>query len=310
MNRYLSQLVITTVVLTVFLIFCADIVADAQDVNFSHEPQLVFAVPKQVDVGQPFLVRLTSDQVLEDVVVYWLGKEVSPSISMWHDHYVALVMMGMDILNAEEGDEELVINATVNREKRILRRKIRFLERQYPIQKIALPEKMVTPPEEAYERIANDRKAVKKALGTVSPERHWVLPFDRPLSGPISSKYGLRRILNGKPKNPHRGLDISGEQGSLIRAPADGCVILVGNHYYAGNSLYLDHGNGVITMYFHMAEALVTEGQVIRRGQKIGLVGSTGRATGPHLHWGVSILGQLVDPEPLLMNEVDALLGQ
>ena len=213
-------------------------------------------------------------------------------------------------MTVNSGEQELVVVAVVNGKRNTLKRKVQIVERKYPTQTLTLPEKMVSPPKEEYERIANDRKSVKEALGTVSPQRHWVLPFERPISGIVSSKYGLRRILNGKPKCPHRGLDLKGEEGAPFRAPATGQVILVDDHYYAGKSLYLDHGNGVITMYFHMAQALVKEGQFVRRGEKIGLVGKTGRVTGSHLHWGVSVLGQLVDPEPFLENTADSLLAQ
>jgi murein DD-endopeptidase MepM/ murein hydrolase activator NlpD len=300
----LAALSLTTVA------FAQEAAPKGADAQKSAELQLVLATPKEVYDGQPFLVRLTAGQPMDKVMVYWLDREFSPSITVWNNRHVALVMLGTDVLTIKAGEQELVVVAIVNGERNTFNRKVRIIKRKYPTQRLTLPKKMVSPPKKEHERIANDRKAVKAALETISPQRRWLLPFERPVSGVVSSRYGLRRILNDKPKNPHRGLDLQGEEGTPVKAPATGEVILVDDHYYAGNSLYLDHGNGVITMYFHLAQALVEEGQIVRRGEKIGLVGKTGRATGAHLHWGVSVLGQLVDPEPLLENTVGTLLAQ
>ena len=118
----------------------------------------------------------------------------------------------------------------------------------------------------------------------------------------------MRRYLNKKPKNPHRGLDFRSPKGSPINATAPGQVILVGNHYYAGNSIYIDHGNGVISLYFHLEKSLVKTGDRVIRGETIGLSGVSGRATGPHLHFSVSVQGALVDPEPLFEKTGEQLL--
>lgn len=269
---------------------------------------LVLAAPAKVGVGQPFLIRLTSDQPLDSVSVHWQGKEVVPSISVWNNRHVALVMLGSDVLNAKAGKEDLSVIASIDGKENTFRRTVVLTPVNYPKQELTLPSRMVTPPAEVYERIKEDRVATTKAKETVSAERVWRLPLERPVQGKITSLYGLQRILNGKPKNPHRGLDFRSPTGNPVKCAADGTVILVGDHYYAGNSVYVDHGNGVITMYFHLSKPIVKEGDKVQRGQALGLSGMSGRATGPHLHFSVSVLGRLVDPEPLFKNSADGLL--
>jgi murein DD-endopeptidase MepM/ murein hydrolase activator NlpD len=269
---------------------------------------LVLVAPSRVGVGKPFLVRLTSDQPLDSVSVYWQGKEVVPSISVWNNRHVALVMLGTDVLNVKPGKEELSVIASIDGKENTFRRTVQLIPVDYPQQKLTLPKKMVTPPTETYDRIANDRKQTTAAKNTVTPQRNWRLPLERPVDGKITSLYGLQRILNGKPKNPHRGLDFRSPMGNPVKATADGVVILVGEHYYAGNSVYIDHGNGVVSMYFHLSKPIVKKGDKVQRGQAIGLSGMTGRATGPHLHFSLSVLGKLVDPEPLFKNNVDNML--
>lgn len=269
---------------------------------------LVLAVPSQVGMGQPFLVRLTSDLPLESVSVHWQGKEVVPSISVWNNRHVALCMLGTDVLDAKAGKHDLSVIASVDGRENTLRHTVRVTTVDYPVQELTLPPAMVTPPKEVYERINSERELVTAAKNTNSAQRMWRLPLERPVQGEVSSLYGLKRILNGTPKNPHRGLDFSSPMGNPVKACADGVVVLVGDHYYAGNSVYIDHGNGVVTMYFHLSEPIVKEGDKVGRGQSIGLSGMSGRATGPHLHFSVSVLGELVDPEPLFQNTADNML--
>ncbi len=267
------------------------------------------AYPKKVGLGEPFMVRVTSDKPMESVSIDWKGKTVKPEIRKWRGRSVALAMFGTDVLFDKPGKEKLVIRTTSEGKERKFGRSVRVNKKKYKIQRLTLPKKMVTPPKEVYDRIARDRKEVKVAKDTMSAERMWFVPFQRPTKGGQSSPYGAQRILNGKPKNPHRGLDFRGAKGTAVKAMADGKVVLVGEHYYAGNSIYLDHGNGVITMYFHLSRIDVKEGDTVERGQVLGGIGSTGRVTGPHLHMSVSVQGRLVDPNYIMYKSTDYLLG-
>jgi murein DD-endopeptidase MepM/ murein hydrolase activator NlpD len=274
----------------------------------SVESALVLAAPGKVEIGQPFLVRLTSDQPLESVSIHWLGKEVVPSISVWNNRHIALAMLGTDVIDARAGKQELTVIASVDGKENTLRRAVQVRTKKYPKQELTLPPSMVTPPQEVYDRIAAERELTAAAKNTISAQRLWRLPLLRPVDGDMTSAYGLQRILNGTPKNPHRGNDMRSPMGNPVKAAADGVVILVGDHYYAGNSVYIDHGNGVVTMYFHLSKPIVKQGDKVQRGQAIGLSGMSGRATGPHLHFSVSVLGKLVDPEPLFENTVDKMI--
>ncbi|WP_304081790.1 M23 family metallopeptidase [Maridesulfovibrio ferrireducens] len=267
------------------------------------------AYPQKAGIGEPFMVRVTSNKSLDSVSVKWLGVTVQPEIRKWKGKSVALVMFGTDVLADKAGKKELIIRAVEDGKDRKFSRKIKIFSKKYKVQRLTLPENMVTPPKEELERIRKDRVEVKAAKETQSEKRMWFVPFQRPTKGAQSSPYGARRILNGKPKNPHRGLDFRGAKGTAIYAMEDGKVLLVKNHYYAGNSIYLDHGNGVVTMYFHLSQFDVKEGDMVERGQTIGRIGSTGRVTGPHLHMSVSVQGRLVDPRFVLEKNTDKLLG-
>ncbi|WFS63247.1 M23 family metallopeptidase [Pseudodesulfovibrio thermohalotolerans] len=279
-----------------------------EPVQVKPVPALVLAAPRKAGVGKPFLVRLTSDLPMESVLIRWQGREVVPSISVWNDRHVALAMLGTDVLTERPGKEELVVVASVAGKENTLRRTVRIAPEDYPKQELTLPEKMVSPPKEVHDRIAAERSRTTAAKDTVSARRMWRLPLERPVQGKILSVYGAQRILNGKPKNPHRGLDFRSPMGNPVKCVDSGRVILVGDHYYAGNSVYVDHGNGVVSMYFHLSEPTVKEGDEVRRGQTIGLTGMTGRATGPHLHFSLSVQGDLVDPAPLFTSTADKLL--
>lgn len=177
---------------------------------------------------------------------------------------------------------------------------VKIRERTYPVQKLTVAPKYVTPDPELQERIEQERKLMGAALATRSETRHWSLPMTRPVPGKITSLYGLRRVLNGQPRSAHKGLDFRGAEGSPISAIADGTVVLTGDFYYAGKFVVIDHGLGVVSISMHMSEIIARQGQAVKTGENIGLVGSTGRSTGPHLHLGVSVLGQSVDALTLL----------
>lgn len=124
--------------------------------------------------------------------------------------------------------------------------------------------------------------------------------FSRPVEGVTTSPFGLKRFYNGEARRPHTGLDYAGAIGTPIKAPAAGKVILVGDFFFNGNSVFLDHGQGLISVYIHMDSTRVTQGQIIKRGDILGTIGQTGRATGPHLHWGVYLNQTVVNPNSLM----------
>lgn len=175
-------------------------------------------------------------------------------------------------------------------------------QRNYKIQRIdGLASNMVTPPQAVIDRIRADSAAVRAARSTTPqsleavPEPDWLNGFDWPATGRISGIYGSQRILNGKPRQPHYGIDIAAPTGTPVRAPADGVITLVKDLYYSGWTIMMAHGAGINSGFLHLDQAQVSEGDRVRRGTIIGTVGSTGRSTGPHLDWRIDWHGRRVD---------------
>ncbi len=171
--------------------------------------------------------------------------------------------------------------------------------RRFPVQKLSVDPKYVEPPPEEMARIERDREAFSRAFSSSRPGELWLGGFRRPAEGEMRS-FGARRVYNGRTRSRHAGLDVSAPAGSPVAAAAAGRVALAGEFYFSGGSVVLDHGDGLFTMYFHLSRLDVKEGDAVAAGQRIGAVGATGRATGPHLHWAARLSGARVDPAALL----------
>lgn len=154
----------------------------------------------------------------------------------------------------------------------------------------------VEPAPEDLERIARERARSDAALGAFTVASVLSLQLDAPVAGARSDSYGSRRYFNGQPRNPHSGMDIAAAKGTPISSPAAGTVVESGDFFFNGNTVFIDHGHGLVTMYCHLDKIGVKVGDQLARGQVIGTVGATGRVTGPHLHWGVSLNRAMVDP--------------
>lgn len=176
--------------------------------------------------------------------------------------------------------------------------------KEYAAQYLTLTDKrMVDPTASDLKRIEREQKILQRAFQTWSEAPTPPLRFDLPARGQLSSPFGLRRFFNNQPRQPHSGLDIAAPVGAPISAPAAGTVIETGNYFFNGNTVFLDHGQGLITMYNHLSRISVAKGKRVARGEKIGEIGMTGRVTGPHLHWTVSLNNARVDPALFLPRE-------
>jgi murein DD-endopeptidase MepM/ murein hydrolase activator NlpD len=169
--------------------------------------------------------------------------------------------------------------------------------KKYPEQRITLKNtRQVNPNPADLKRIDAELAEQLKAYRSFSPGTPSNLLLDKPVSGPLSSRFGVRRFFNGEERNPHSGLDFAVPAGTPIKTPANGKVILTGNYFFNGNTVFVDHGQGFISMFCHLSKIDVKTGQVLSRGAVVGKVGSTGRATGPHMHWNISLNDARVDP--------------
>jgi murein DD-endopeptidase MepM/ murein hydrolase activator NlpD len=174
--------------------------------------------------------------------------------------------------------------------------------REWDIQRLSgLPPTMVTPDPVAEKRIALDTAQIKALRRNFLPAPYFESGFILPAKGRISGVFGSQRILNGKPKNPHNGLDIAGGLGGAVWAPAAGVVVLAApDMYYTGNTVFIDHGFGLLSVYAHLETMTVQTGQHVKQGDALGTIGKTGRATGPHLHWGMTLGDTHIDPAMVL----------
>ena len=191
---------------------------------------------------------------------------------------------------------DLVITKIKDNKKEKITKKI--LKRKYNIQRIdGLDEKKVTPPESVYKRIKDENNKIGKARSINSDLPFFKNKFIMPVKGIISGVYGSQRILNGKPKWPHYGIDIAAKQGTMIKSSGSGTVTMAEDDlYYTGGTIIMDHGHGISTIYSHLETVMVSIGDKINKGDVIGTVGSTGRSTGPHLDFRVNWFQTRLDP--------------
>jgi murein DD-endopeptidase MepM/ murein hydrolase activator NlpD len=184
-------------------------------------------------------------------------------------------------------------------------RKLEFTvaDKRYDEQRLKVPnQRHVDPSKEDLERIERERERIDAALGNYAADRVPAFALRAPVDGRRSSSFGLRRFFNDQPRNPHTGMDIAAPTGTPVFSPAPGVVTDTGDYFFNGNTVFVDHGRGVVTMYCHLSRIDVKPGDEVGAGTRLGLVGATGRVTGPHLHWGVAVNRAMVDPALFLQE--------
>lgn len=224
-----------------------------------------------VFLGHTFALWPTRDQGWEGLVA--VDRDESPGIR--------------ELVIRDESDD----SATAS-----LPTEVRVEPRRYAEQRLTVNERMVSLAPKDQRRATKEARRIHSALAVRTPTRLWDTPFSIPVDGPISSAYGVRRYYNGKRRGYHGGVDLAATRGTVVHAAAAGKVVLAGNFFYTGWSVFIDHGFGLVTAYFHMESIRVTQGQGVGAADALGRVGSTGRSTGPHLHWAAYLDGLKVDP--------------
>lgn len=267
-------------------------------------PARAFTVlcPDSVERGRAFFVRVESDIPFRNLTVRWLEREFAPLAYRTARGHAADMLLGVG-LDAPAGHGVLHVSADTPAGRKAQHRKVEVRERAFAEQRLTVDREYVEPPAKALERHRREQAQVRAVLDAAEPGLFLECPLARPVPGAVGSEFGLRRFFNGQPRAPHSGVDLRAAEGEPVLALAAGRVALAADHYFSGRSVYLDHGQGVVSLYFHLSEILVQPGRFVAKGQVLGKAGATGRATGPHLHLGLSVLGQKVDPLPLLGND-------
>lgn len=239
------------------------------------------------------------------IAIVDVPRDASPVTSAsWNERKIALIrhdgaqqaLVGIP-LSTSPGEHSLsLVRADGRRESQTFT----VGEHAYDEQRLTISnQRQVNPAPLDMERIKRENTRLK-VVKSYRADRLLADSFDWPVGGPISSPFGLRRFFNDQPRRPHGGIDIAAAEGTRIRAPANGVVIETGDYFFNGNSVFIEHGLGLQTFYAHLSRIDVEAGQRISQGEVIGLVGQTGRVTGPHLHWSVGLNGTWVDPLLLL----------
>ena len=214
-------------------------------------------------------------------------------------HGAWLAFAGFD-LDASTGPERLELELSEGGKPHYWSGQVIVEPKAYPTQEVKVEQKYVTPPKADEERAEKEARLLARLYAERTPKPLFKGAFVSPIPGALSSRFGERRIFNGVPKSPHGGADLRAKQGVPVKAAAGGRVALAEDLFYSGNTVILDHGLGLFTIYAHLSRVDVKQGQVVSRGKRLGLVGATGRVSGPHLHWGAKLLGARVDPFSLV----------
>lgn len=246
--------------------------------------------------GQVLLVMVPGDGRPADVAGRFLGRAI-PFFSDGASGYAGL--LGLDMQDAP-GTHELAVEMKQADGLKRLSYHVLVIKETYPAQHLTLPKDKVDLDPESLARVNAEQERVKAVLEAVSRERLWDGPFIEPVQGSITGAFGRVRIINGQPRSPHNGEDISAPLGAEVVATNDGVARLTVDHFFSGKGVFLDHGRGLYSMYFHLSDIAVRDGEPVKRGQVIGKVGASGRATGPHLHWAVRMNGARVNPYSLI----------
>lgn len=256
------------------------------------------SLPKVVRQGEVYFISLFGPLSLGSIYAEFQGRKFPLVFNEQREIYEGLIGIDME---APPHLYEIKIVAEENMHPIFSAHlPLRVEKIDFGVQRLSLPPKMVALDRETLERVNQEAKLLDNLFQVLREERLWRGDFIRPVEGELSLPFGLNRIINGQHRSPHTGVDIKAEEGTPVLATNSGLVILVSELFFSGKSVIIDHGWGIFSMYFHLSEVQVKEGDRISKRMVLGQVGSTGRSTGPHLHWGIRVNGARVDPLSLL----------
>jgi len=247
--------------------------------------------------GEALQVVIPHEEGLEAVEAVWGDRRV-PFV---RDAERWLTVVGVD-LDAMPGEHPLIIDLDFGAGgTRSETGAVIVARKTFPTTELTVEPGYVELSPENQERAARESAEIAAIYARLTPERYWSEAFQVPVPGITGGRnFGHRRVFNGQPRSPHSGADLRASTGTPIQAANRGRVVLAKNLFFSGNAVFLDHGLGVYSVYLHLSEILASPGELIEKGEVLGLAGATGRVTGPHLHWGVRVLDARVDPFSLL----------
>lgn len=257
--------------------------------------------PARLVNGGPVLFQVKSPARIDSLTGSWLGHQITFSYATSSKTWFALAGVSLETAPGKYS-LELTGEGTTSKTPVTFSRAFAVSAAKYPKieAKLTVEGKFTEPSPEQLKQIDEDQKVKQDYLSRISVEREWNGTFTAPAVAAISDVFGSQRVFNGKAQRPHLGLDFRVPSGTPVAAMNDGTVLLARPLYFEGNFVVIDHGQGLLTLYLHLSEFKVKEGDVVKRGQIIGLSGGTGRATGPHLHVAVRWQGTYLDPARLL----------
>lgn len=280
------------------LTLIAILFVSAERTSYAENTLLVEYFPRVVKQGGVCFIRASGPASLKAIYGEFQGEKIPMALGGRHRTYEGL--LGID-MNTGPGTYELKVVATDGNRRVYTSSLLLKVEKvDFKTQTLSLPSSMVDLDPQTLARVEREEKRLKALFQGYRDERLWSGAFVRPVAGGSTTNFGLRRIINGRPRSPHTGVDLRAEEGTPVLACNSGVVVLGDQLFFSGKSVILDHGWGTYSMYFHLSETLVSEGDRVSTGAMLGRVGSTGRSRGPHLHWGIRINGARIDPLALL----------
>lgn len=255
--------------------------------------------PDRIVNGAPVLFRIDTPRPAHSLSAKWLDHEISFNFDARQKAWFGLAGVSLE---TKPGIYPLEVRAEMNSGLALTyKQAVRVQKQRYPkVVVLKVPSRYTAPDPEQMRVIERDKGIKAEAFKTLSPEREWKSSFQRPVTAEISDVFGVQRVFNGAVQSRHQGLDFRVSTGTPVDAVNGGTVILARGLYFEGNCIVIDHGQGLLTLYLHLSEMRVKEGDPVAKGELIGLSGGTGRATGPHLHLAVRWQGIYLDPAKLL----------
>ena len=287
----------------ILFVFCFSLIPLALFPSSQESPADPETPPVRFDYralqpGEALKVSLDGRGGVEGAYIRYLGKRIQLGRSVYSSEFLAF--LGLD-LNMEPGVYPVEVYIQYNGgHEDLVRKALNVVSREFPVRRLWVEERYVTPPQSVNERIQREAALLRSLYRRYSSQWYGNGPFILPVAGKEAFNFGERRFFNDQPRSPHSGADISAPAGTPVKASNAGRVVLAADLYFSGLTVVIDHGLGVYSYYCHFSQIHAEQGKAVEKGEVIGDVGSTGRVTGPHLHWSVRINQDRVDPYSLL----------